>query len=63
MYIRQFGQEGGGEWELNSPVSIAIDSNDVVYIGEDGNHRISLFTRDGHFTEDIWGAGQWTRTV
>ena len=39
------GQERG---ELYNPISIAIDTSDRVYVG-DCNHRVSVFTSDGHF--------------
>ena len=61
MYIRQFGQKRGGEGELNCPISIAIDYNDVVYIGEDGNQCISLLTRDGHFLKAFGAQGSGPR--
>ena len=43
VYLRQFGKKGKGEGELNEPVSIAIDSYNVVYVGEWKNNRISVF--------------------
>ena len=49
--IRQFGKKGKGKGELNGPKGIAIDSNDIVYVSECGNHRISIFTKEG---EAIW---------
>ena len=39
------------------PAGIAIDSNDVVYICDQNNHRISLFTRDGQFLGSFGAQG------
>ena len=47
-YVRQFGEKGSNEGELNRSMGIAIDCSDIVYVSERGNNRISLFTRDGH---------------
>ena len=48
-YIRQFGKKGKHEGELWYPSAIAIDDHDVVYICEQINQRISLFTNTGKF--------------
>ncbi|CAI8055041.1 E3 ubiquitin-protein ligase TRIM71 [Geodia barretti] len=53
VYLRQFGKKGEGEGELNEPVSIAIDSGNVVYVGELGNNRISIFSTDGEFIKSF----------
>ena len=50
-FLRKFGKRGRGDGELDYTVSVAIDSDDVVYVVEAGNHHISLFTSEGHF---IW---------
>ena len=31
------------------PRGVAIDSNNIVYIGDLGNHRISIFSGEGEF--------------
>ena len=55
-YIRQFGNKGSGEGELNEPKGIAIDSNDIVYISEWKN-RISVFTCGGQFLRSFGSQG------
>ena len=41
-FLRKFGKQGGGDGELNWPASVAIDSNDVVYVSEmDNNHIVA----------------------
>ena len=54
VYLRQFGKKGEGKGELKYPVSIAIDSHNVVYVGEEGNNRISKFSTDGKFFMSFW---------
>ena len=44
--LRQFGKKGKGDGELQNPL-ICIDSDDVLYVTEWGNHRISMFTCEG----------------
>ena len=39
-------------------MGIVVDSNDVIYISESNNHRISLFTRDGHFLRSFGTQGK-----
>ena len=37
-----------GRGELSRPLGIAIDSNNMVFVSEIGNHRVSIFTSEGH---------------
>ena len=48
-YLREFGKEGNGDGELNSPAGIYIDSDDIVYVVEEDNNRVSVFTYEGTF--------------
>lgn len=34
QYLRKFGSEGSGQGELGSPIGIAIDDQDIVYVTE-----------------------------
>ncbi len=54
-----FGRCGQGRGELNRPVGIAVDSSDIVYVSEEGNHRISVFTSEGGFVTSFgrYGVG------
>ena len=56
-YLRQFGRKGKGEGELDQPVSIDIDSHNVVYVTEYWNHRVSIFTTDGGFIKSFGSKG------
>ena len=65
-FLRKFGTRGGRDGDLNWPASVAIDADDVVYvaevgitstIAERGNHRISLFSSEGHFLRSFGSQG------
>ena len=40
--------------------SVAVDSNDNVYVFNRGNHPVIIFDKDGNFLE-TWGAGEFVR--
>ena len=54
----QFGKRGSGKGQLKEPKGIAIDSNDIIYVSECGNNRISIFTREGQFLRLFGTCGQ-----
>jgi DNA-binding beta-propeller fold protein YncE len=54
-YLSQFGIGGTGDGQFMWPVSIAIDSEDKVYVADEALHRISVFNKEGHFL-DKWGS-------
>ena len=47
-----------GEGELNLPSGVCIDSNDIVYITERNNHRVSIFTCQGKFMQSFGIKGE-----
>ena len=50
VFLRKFGGEGKGEGQLSWPSSICIDKiENRVYVTEDNNHRVSVFTHLGKF--------------
>ena len=53
-YIRQFGRYGEGDGEFVWPVSIALDSDDNVYVADQWLNRISIFSKGGDFLGK-WG--------
>lgn len=53
-----FGRHGQGEGELDRPISIAVDTNDRVYVSEGSNHRISIFVSKGQFVTSFGGRGE-----
>ncbi len=42
---------------LAYPVSICVDSDDLVYVGESGNNRVSVFTCEGVFLKSFGSKG------
>jgi len=53
-YIGQFSQFGSGDGELTWPTSVALDSNQNVYVTDEALNRISIFDKDGEFLSK-WG--------
>ncbi len=54
-YHGQFSQFGEGDADLYWPTSIALDSNQNVYITDDWLNRVTVFDKDGNFLRK-WGA-------
>ncbi len=53
QYVRRFGSSPG---QLSRPISLAV-SNNLVYVCEQGNNRVSIFDTDGKFI-NCFGEGQ-----
>ena len=53
-YVGQFSKFGEGDGDLFWPTSIALDSQQNVYISDDWLNRISIFDKDGAFLGK-WG--------
>ena len=52
----EFGSEGEGKGELQSPTGVAVDKSDgCIFVADSDNHRIQKFTRDGHFMKLVGG--------
>lgn len=47
-----------GEEKLKEPVSIAIGSGNVVYVGEWGNQRVSIFSTNGELIKSFGRMGK-----
>ena len=43
-FLRKFEKKGSGNGELSRPVSIRVDSEDVVHVADDDNCCVSVFT-------------------
>ena len=52
-----FGGRGEGRGELISPVGVAIDTSCLVYVTEDGNGRVSVFTSEGQHVTSFGSRG------
>ena len=48
-FLKMFGKRGHGRRELDRPDGVAIDTDDMVYVTEGGNCRVSVFTSEGDF--------------
>ncbi|MCE2490261.1 MAG: TIGR03663 family protein [Anaerolineae bacterium] len=44
-----FGSAGSGAGQLLRPVGLAINADGLLAVSEEGNNRVSLFTREGEF--------------
>ncbi|XP_065893275.1 E3 ubiquitin-protein ligase TRIM71-like [Dysidea avara] len=58
-YLLKFGKKGNGNGELDCPLGIALH-NDIVFVADQCNHRISVFQCDGQFMHII-GSGKLDR--
>ncbi|MFL5901433.1 MAG: 6-bladed beta-propeller [Solirubrobacterales bacterium] len=48
-YLSQFGKEGAGNGEFNSPKGLAIDSSDNIWVVDSGNNRVQEFNSKGEY--------------
>ena len=57
--MAQFGSYGSGTGQVNRPHGITIDTagTGLVYISEEGNYRVSVFTSDGVFVSSFGRKG------
>ncbi len=53
----KFWKRGENEGNLNYPTGIAIDASGLIYVSEDGNDRISVFTSEGQFISTFGRGG------
>ncbi len=56
-FLRKWGGGGSDPGQLGAPAGLALDANEDLYITEQGNHRVSRFTRDGEFLMTFGGPG------
>ncbi len=55
--IIEFGGEGTGDGEFDTPRGIAIDQNDNVYVVDHNNHRVQVFDVDGNYLSQFGSEG------
>jgi hypothetical protein len=53
VFLRQWGSEGEGEGEFDSPKGVCVNGEEV-FICDEENNRIQVFARDGSFVRQ-WG--------
>src|ERR1700739_1892926 len=52
-FVKSWGERGGQPGNFNTPHSLVIDDNDVVYVADRGNSRIQVFDTDGN-QKAVW---------
>ncbi|MFO1484691.1 MAG: dienelactone hydrolase family protein [Verrucomicrobiaceae bacterium] len=52
--LRKIGTKGAGEGQIDQPGGLVIGPDGVLYIADQGNHRVQRFTLDGKFLS-AWG--------
>lgn len=65
IFLTDFGQESGKitpqtpeHGKFNSPTSLAVNSQDQVYVLDANNHRVQMFGEEGRFIKVIGSKGQ-----
>ena len=57
------GLKGGGSGEFVEPVGVAVDAAGQVYVSDNGNGRLQIFTRDGKFVNEFSRTGWEARCI
>lgn len=52
--LKKFGQHGTKEGEINGCMGVTVDKEDIIYVCESDNGRVSAFNSDGQFLK-CWG--------
>jgi len=60
VLIDIFGEPGSGDGQFNHPHGLAVDRarGDLIYVGDQENHRLQVFTREVVFLRQ-WGDAQF----
>jgi DNA-binding beta-propeller fold protein YncE len=61
VLVKHWGERGTGRGEFNTPHSIVIDPNRILYVADRQNGRIQTFDTDGNFRQE-WrpGGNPWS---
>jgi sugar lactone lactonase YvrE len=54
-YLAQFGSQGNGNGQFNSPDGVAVDSQGNIYVADSGNNRVQKFDSNGVYLTQ-WGS-------
>jgi sugar lactone lactonase YvrE len=46
-FSSKFGQRGSGPGQLNEPTDLAIDSEGIIYVADQGNKKVHVLGKDG----------------
>ena len=52
-FVKAWGERGTQPGDFNTPHSLVVDNNDVVYVADRGNSRIQVFDTDGN-RKAVW---------
>ncbi len=56
--ITQWGRQGSGPGEFDTPHSIVVDDQGMVYVADRANHRVQIFDSDGTYIKE-WAYKGW----
>ena len=52
-FVKAWGERGTRPGDFNTPHSLVVDNNDVVYVADRGNSRIQTFDTEGNL-KNVW---------
>ncbi len=52
-FVKSWGERGGQPGNFNTPHSLVVDNNDVIYVADRGNSRIQVFDTEGNL-KAVW---------
>jgi DNA-binding beta-propeller fold protein YncE len=52
-FVKAWGERGGQPGNFNTPHSLVVDNNDVIYVADRGNGRIQTFDTEGNL-KSVW---------
>ena len=53
VFVKAWGERGAQPGNFNTPHSIVVDNNDVIYVADRGNSRIQTFDTEGNL-KSVW---------
>ena len=60
--LGEAGVKGGGETHFGNPTDVVFDAGGNIYVVDQWNHRIQIFSSDGGYTNTLgtgWGVGAY----
>ena len=52
-FVKSWGERGTQPGDFNTPHSLVVDNNDVIYVADRGNSRIQVFDTEGNL-KAVW---------
>ncbi len=53
IFVKSWGERGTEPGNFNTPHSLVVDNNDVIYVADRGNSRIQVFNTEGEL-KGVW---------